>query len=97
MQNMRETILTKVKGAQNDKPSAREQHIMSMFGLEAATGLILPPRHLKPPLSLLSCQLPHPGYCKINFYGASHGNPGQASFGGVIRDEKIKKIGRAHV
>ena len=36
---------------------------------------------------LIRWKFPNPGWVKLNSDGASHGNPGQATAGGVVRNE----------
>eukprot|EP00253_Pinus_taeda_P007373 PITA_07373 len=76
----------------NEKPSARDLHILKCFQLEASH-IITTPRHQQQPNSEVNrWNCPPEGVLKLNFDGASRGNPGRASIGGVIRNQEAEIV-----
>ena len=66
-----------------------EKHIMNGWGIKNTIQWWVYRKSKKVPLdSPLEWCLPPEGHFKVNFDGASKGNPGSARFGGVIKNPK---------
>eukprot|EP00253_Pinus_taeda_P001472 PITA_01472 len=73
---------------ENEKPTALDLRILKSFRLEGIVNHSVPQHKTPPPSLRNSWQCPPVGGLKLNFDGASRGNPGLARIGGVIRNQK---------
>eukprot|EP00253_Pinus_taeda_P028466 PITA_28466 len=86
--NVRQLVQTKCKFDPTDKPTGKDLRILKTFQLEAFSSC-LPGGHNARTSSQIHSWQPPPEAClKLNFDGASRGNPGIAGIGGVIRNHK---------
>eukprot|EP00253_Pinus_taeda_P023451 PITA_23451 len=86
--NVRQLVQTKCKFDPTDKPTGKDLRILKTFQLEAYSSC-LPGGHNARTSSQTHNWQPPPEAClKLNFDGASRGNPGIAGIGGVIRNHR---------
>eukprot|EP00253_Pinus_taeda_P029955 PITA_29955 len=72
--------------APDNQPSARYQQILKVFKLDNGQNTLTTDSQQKPRMGPIGWSRPPVGFLKLNFDGASRGNPGLASIGGVIRN-----------
>eukprot|EP00253_Pinus_taeda_P026308 PITA_26308 len=84
--NIRELISTKCTGRSAENPSPRDQRILASFKLDTVDSASTASSHLSPPKDSPGWHKPPASFLKINFDGASRGNPGPAGIGGVVRN-----------
>lgn len=85
-QNIRELILVKCRAKTDNQASARDLHILKTFKLDNGRSMGTTNCHQNPSTASMGWKRPPAGFLKLNFDGASRGNPGLASIGGIIRN-----------
>jgi hypothetical protein len=99
-ENIQETICAQLWTQEDFPIEPHESLILSSWKLNLHnTPLSLNPHHSSISLSPSTWHCPPPGFCKLNFDGASKGNPGPAGFGAVLRDStgQIKYLLAGHL
>eukprot|EP00253_Pinus_taeda_P011321 PITA_11321 len=86
--NICELISAKCTRLSDANPSPRDQRILASFKLENANSAPTASSNLTPPKDSPGWHKPPAGFLKLNFDGASRGNPGLAGIGGVIRNHR---------
>eukprot|EP00253_Pinus_taeda_P012787 PITA_12787 len=86
--NIRQLVQAKGKVDPNDKPTGKDLCILKKFQLEAISSYPSRENRAHTSSQLHSWQLPPEACLKLNFDGASRGNPGIAGIGGAIRNHK---------
>lgn len=91
LSHIRETILAEVWSQEDWKMTPEEENIMNNLNLEQG---MVAPQMRKPPdtgsISPIHFSRPSEGFIKLNFDGASKGNPGPAGLRGIFRDDQGK-------
>eukprot|EP00253_Pinus_taeda_P025596 PITA_25596 len=85
--NIQQLIQTKCKGDPTEKISDRDLRILKRFRLEANHSSTSLGRQQIPNSKATQWNYPPKGSLKLNFDGASRGNPGTWGIGGVIRNQ----------
>ena len=85
--NIQQLIQTKCREESNEKPTARDLRILKIFRLEGTSNITVPRHKTQPSSQNDKWQHPPEGGLKLNFDGASRGNPGMAGIGGVLRNQ----------
>jgi len=85
--NIRQLIQAKCKADSNEKPTDQDLRILKRFQLEASSNQPTWGNRAHPSSQLHRWQRPPEGGLKLNFDGASRGNPGIAGIGGAIRNQ----------
>eukprot|EP00253_Pinus_taeda_P009771 PITA_09771 len=85
--NIQQLIQTKCKEESNERPTAQDLQILKNFRLEGTSNIIVPKHRIQPPSQNDKWQCPPEGGLKLNFDGASRGNPSMAGIGGVLRNQ----------
>lgn len=85
--NIKQLIQVKGKTNTNEKPTAQYLRILKRFQLEASSNPPLGVNRAQPTTQSQRWLRPPEGSLKLNFDGASRGNPGAAGIGGVIRNQ----------
>eukprot|EP00253_Pinus_taeda_P022158 PITA_22158 len=86
--NIKQLVQAKCKIDSNDKPTGKDLRILKKFQLEASSICPSGGNRAHPSSQLHRWQLPPEACLKLNFDGASRGNPGIAGIGGAIRNHK---------
>eukprot|EP00253_Pinus_taeda_P017898 PITA_17898 len=86
--NIKQLVQAKCKVDPNDKPTRKDLRILKIFQLEAFSSFPSGGNRALTSSPLHSWQLPPEACLKLNFDGASRGNPGIAGIGGVIRNHR---------
>eukprot|EP00253_Pinus_taeda_P013888 PITA_13888 len=86
--NIKQLVQEKCKIDPNDKPTGKDLRILKKFQLEAFSSCPAGGNNAHPSSHLHGWQLPPEACLKLNFDGASRGNPGIAGIGGVIRNHR---------
>eukprot|EP00253_Pinus_taeda_P029800 PITA_29800 len=84
--NIRQLAQAKCKADSNEKPTGQDLRILKKFQLEASNNPPSGGNRAHPSSQLHTWQQPPEGCLKLNFDGASRGNPGIAVIGGAIRN-----------
>eukprot|EP00253_Pinus_taeda_P022878 PITA_22878 len=79
-------ILEKCSAAPDSQLSTKDQHILKIFKLDNGHSISTTSSHQEPRTGPLGWHRPPVGFLKLNFNGASRGNPELAGIGGVIRN-----------
>lgn len=85
-QNVRQLFLVKNKADQDNKVSNRDLQILKAFNLDNRMSVATMNRQQEMSITLSIWKRPPSGFLKLNFDGASRGNPGMAGIGGIIRN-----------
>lgn len=85
-QNIRQLILVKCRAEPDNQASARDLCILKAFKLEDGRSMGTTNCQQKPSTASIGWNRPPVGFLKLNFDGASRGNPGLAGIGGIIRN-----------
>lgn len=88
MGNIKQLIQVKVKEETNEKPSSSGLRILQLFQLHTNQSMATTRSQQSPQSESNSWNYPPVGWLKLNFDGASRGNPGMAGIGGIIRNHK---------
>lgn len=86
--NIKQLVQTKCKIDPTDKPTGNDLRILKAFHLEAFSSCPSGGPHALSSAPVHQWQPPPEACLKMNFDGASRGNPGTAGIGGVIRNHK---------
>jgi len=88
LKQLKETNNAFLKQPPEKPPGQRDAHILELLGLQSHVpqGIKKKARHISEGKDFW--QPPPHGFSKFNIDGASKGNPGDAGYGGVIRDEE---------
>eukprot|EP00253_Pinus_taeda_P028075 PITA_28075 len=86
--NIKQLVQAKCKVDPNDKPTGKDLRILKKFQLEAFSSCPSRENRAHTSSQLQSWQLSPKACLKLNFDGASRGNPGIAGIGGAIRNHK---------
>lgn len=90
IQNIRQLVHVKSKVDQDNKASNWDLQILKSFNLDNGTCVATVNRQREISTTLSIWKHPPLGFLKLNFYGASGGNPGMAGIGGIIRNSEGK-------
>eukprot|EP00253_Pinus_taeda_P019464 PITA_19464 len=85
--NIRQLIQAKCKADSNEKPMDQDLRILKRFQLEASSNQPTWGNRAQHSSQIHRWQHPPEGGLKLNFDGASRGNPGIAGIGGAIRNQ----------
>lgn len=88
MINIRQLIQTKCKVDTSEKSSTRDLRILKLFQLDVDHSITMSRHQQQPNSESNSWKCPPVGGLKLNFDGASRGNPGMAGIGGIIRNHE---------
>lgn len=86
--NVRQLVQTKCKYDPTDKPTGKYLRILKTFQLEAFSSCLPGGLNARTSSQTHNWQPPPDACLKLNFDGASRGNPGIAGIGGVIRNHQ---------
>lgn len=84
-QNVRQLILVRCKAEQDNQVSVRDLRILKAFKLENGRSMVTTNCQQEPNTTSIFQKRPPSGFLKLNFDGASRGNPALAGIGGIIR------------
>eukprot|EP00253_Pinus_taeda_P002977 PITA_02977 len=87
-ENVHQLILEKCSAVPDSQLSARDQYILQIFKLDNGHNISTASSQQEPRTGPFGWHRPPVGFLKLNFDGASRGNPGLVGIGGVIRNHK---------
>lgn len=85
--NIKQLIQVKCKAEADEKPTIQELQILKVFQLEVSSNQPTGGISSLPSSQISKWQCPPEGSLKLNFDGASRGNPGTAGIGGALRNQ----------
>lgn len=83
-QNVRQLILVRCKADKDNQVSARDLRILKAFKLDDGRSMVTTNCQQKPNTTSTFWKRPPAGFLKLNFDGASRGNPDPVGIGGII-------------
>lgn len=88
IQNIRQLVLVKGKPEHDTKASTGDLQILKTFNLDKGTFAAPVNCQQEINITLIIWKRPPSGFLKLNFDGASRGNPGLTGIGGILRNSE---------